>query len=336
MKLLAFTSRTLMFAMMTLSALITDGGPHHASAVDSAAPLPSSSSFSFTVMSDIHVQKWSKDSQDRFRTAMLDTAQAMPSSSVLIFNGDLGNGQPEDYEVLGQLMKELPQPEHVQYAIGNHEFYKAWTDVNGNWSEASFPNGETADDSVSRFLGFTGLEKPYYDKWVEGHHFIFLGSETYRQADPSIGESAWLSETQLQWLEQSLADQAEAGKPVFVFLHQPLPFTVAGSSIPINSNAVILHERVKEILGRYPQAILFTGHSHWELGLPDTLVRQGFTMVNTSSVQEPYNDQDVAYKPEDKKSEGLYVEVKEGAVHIKGRNFATGEWIPAADYIITP
>ncbi|MDF2922090.1 MAG: phosphohydrolase [Paenibacillaceae bacterium] len=344
--------RTLMLAAMTLSTLLTDGNPQSTVTVD-PVPVPlssvyaavtatavapqASSGFRFTVMSDIHVQKWSKPSQERFRQAMLDAERTMPDSAALIFNGDSNNGLPEDYEVLGDLMKQLPQPDEVYYAIGNHEFYKAWLNSRGQWADASFPNGETPEASIDRFLQFTGNPGVYYDKWIEGYHFLFLGSETYRQADPSVGESAWLSDGQLQWLENTISLQAEEGKPIFVFLHQPLPFTVAGSSIPLNSSAVIQHERLKEILSGYPQAFLFTGHSHWELSLPDTVVRQGFTMVNTSSVQEPYNNQDVPYKPEALKSEGLFVEVEDdGTVRIRGRNFAQEEWIPGADYRIVP
>ncbi|MDF2937271.1 MAG: phosphohydrolase [Paenibacillaceae bacterium] len=291
--------------------------------------------FRFAVISDIHVESWNKESHTKLRKAMTDLRSNVPGQA-LVINGDLGNGLPKDYEVLGKLMKETPYPGQVVYTIGNHEFYKAWTDSAGKWNEASFPNGETPEASINRFLQFTGYDKVYHDSWMGGYHFIFLGSETYRQTDDSYAEDAWLSEDQLNWLEGVLAEDAEAGKPIFVFLHQPLPFTVAGSFTDFNSRAVVQHDRLKEILSRYPQTVFFSGHSHWELGSPGTFIRDGFTMVNTSSVLTPYDTTDNPIAAEERKSEGLVVEVSGNSVHIRGRDFTAGDWIPAADYTVGP
>lgn len=298
----------------------------------SAADKPS---FRFSVISDIHVEAWSKESHTKLQRALADLAKHAPGRA-LVINGDLGNGQPKDYEALGKLMRENPYPGQVMYTIGNHEFYKAWTDAFGKWNKAGFPNGETAEASLNRFLQFTGYEKVYHDSWIEGYHFLFLGSETYRQADDSVAEDAWLSEEQLAWLESAMAQGAEEGKPIFVFLHQPLPFTVAGSFTDFNSRAVVQHERLRRILSRYPQTIFFSGHTHWELGAPGTFIRDGFTMVNTSSVLSPYDTSDNPVPAEAKRSEGLVVEVSGNSVDIRGRNFTAGEWIPAATYRVEP
>ncbi|WP_258525627.1 metallophosphoesterase [Paenibacillus sp. YN15] len=303
--------------------------------LSSAPAVGNQSVFRFAVISDIHVEAWNKESHTKLRKALTDLSQNVPGQA-LVINGDLGNGLPGDYETLGKLMREIPYPGQVVYTIGNHEFYKAWTDAAGKWNEADFPNGETPEASIGRFLQFTGYDKVYHDSWIEGYHFIFLGSETYRQTDDSFAEDAWLSEKQLQWLEGAMAERAEEGKPIFVFLHQPLPYTVAGSFTDFNSRAVIQHERLKEILSRYPQTVFFSGHSHWELGSPGTLIRDGFTMVNTSSVQSPYDTSDTPIPAEEQKSEGLVVEVSGNKVHIRGRDFTAADWIPAASYTVEP
>ena len=291
--------------------------------------------FRFAVISDIHVEAWNKESHTKLRKALTDLGTNAPGQA-LVINGDLGNGLPKDYETLGKLMQENPYPGQVVYTIGNHEFYKAWTDASGKWNEAGFPNGETAEASINRFLQFTGYEKVYHDSWIGGYHFVFLGSESYRQTDDSYPEDAWLSENQLNWLEGVMAEGAEEGKPIFVFLHQPLPYTVAGSYTDFNSRAVVQHDRLKEILSRYPQTIFFSGHSHWELGSPGTLIRDGFTMVNTSSVLTPYDTTDNPIAAEEQKSEGIVVEVTSNSVQIKGRNFTAGDWIPEASYTVGP
>jgi hypothetical protein len=291
--------------------------------------------FRFAVISDIHVEAWNKESHTKLRKALTDLGTHVPGQA-LVINGDLGNGLLKDYETLGKLMQENPYPGQVVYTIGNHEFYKAWTDASGKWNEANFPNGETAEASINRFLQFTGYEKVYHDSWIGGYHFVFLGSESYRQTDDSYAEDAWLSENQLNWLEGVMAEGAEDGKPIFVFLHQPLPYTVAGSYTDFNSRAVVQHDRLKEILSRYPQTVFFSGHSHWELGSPGTFIQDEFTMVNTSSVLTPYDTTDNPIAAEERKSEGLMVEVTGNRVQIKGRNFTAGDWVPEASYTVEP
>ncbi|WP_438447987.1 metallophosphoesterase family protein [Gorillibacterium sp. sgz5001074] len=290
----------------------------------------------FAVISDIHVQHWKVLSHLKLQAALEDLSAAAPAADALVINGDLGNGLPADYAALEKLMRALPHPEQVYYTIGNHEFYQAWFDSLGKWNAAAFPNGETEEASVGRFLAFTGYPKVYHDAWVEGYHFLFLGSEAYRQSDPSNGEDAWMSEEQLQWLEKTIGKGEEAGKPIFVFLHQPLPGTVAGSRTPVNNRAVVQHERLKAILSKHHQAVLFTGHTHWELSSKENAVQDGsgFTMVNTSSVYEPYTEEDLPYEEGDRMSEGLTVEVYPKEVRIRGRNFAQRVWVDAAEYRI--
>ncbi|WP_156158060.1 hypothetical protein [Gordoniibacillus kamchatkensis] len=55
-------------------------------------------------------------------------------------------------------------------------------------------------------------------------------------------------------------------------------------------------------------------------------------MVGTSSVYEPYSEADIAYSQEDDRSEGVAVEVYEDRVHVRGRSFADGAWIPEAQF----
>lgn len=70
----------------------------------------------------------------------------------------------------------------------------------------------------------TGTGKVYYDRMINGYHYIFLGSEKQ-------GLRADLSEAQLKWFDELLAKDTAANpeKPVFVMLHQSLYNTVAGS-----------------------------------------------------------------------------------------------------------
>ncbi|WP_159885843.1 metallophosphoesterase family protein [Paenibacillus puerhi] len=293
----------------------------------------------FSVLSDIHVEASDKDSQRKLSAALTDLHAVNPKADALIINGDLTNGMPADYSKLQSLLDKAPLPDDVWFTIGNHEFYKAWMDDTGNYRKSAFPNNETDAASIERFLQFTGGDKLYYARTIRDHRFIFLGSEQYRQSNPNNGEDAYLSQAQLDWLNRELKQAAgsqAADQPIFVFLHQPLPYTVAGSQYYLNTRAVIQHEQLKSILTQYPQVFFFSGHTHWELKLPNTLVRDGFTMINSSSVDEPLTD----HGPEGEKpagpdeSEGLYVEVYDDRVEIKGRDFHRQRWIPEAQFVI--
>jgi Icc protein len=288
----------------------------------------------FSVISDIHVEVGNNESVRKTKQALNDLNAAVPNSDALVINGDLGQGTLNDYITLKNLLKNVPLPPNVLYTIGNHEYYNAFHNQNGKWSLNTYPNGETEKASQQRFLNYVGRPSLYDDAWISGYHFIMLGSEKYRQSDLSFKEDAWLSNEQLKWLHQKLQADDQSGKAVFVFLHQPLPNTVAGSSIYFNGRGVVQHEKLKEILSQHPQVIFFSGHTHWELASKNTLIKDKFTMVNSSSVYQPYDENDRPYKLNQRRSEGLAVEVYPDKVLIQGRDFTKHSWIPQARFEI--
>lgn len=287
----------------------------------------------FAVLSDIHVQSWDKRAIRKFGHALDDLRHAAPEAEALIINGDLGNGNPEDYEMVRQTLDKHPHPQGVYYTIGNHEFYRMWHDRRGRWSPGTFPNGDTDRAARERFLRFTGEPKVYYERQIRGYRFLFLGTERYRQSDPQVEEDAFLTRDQLQWLKAKLKEAAQGKKPVFIFLHQPLPDTVSGSGKEGSGRGVVQHRELKALLSLYPKAILFSGHSHRELAQPRTLVRDGFVMVNSSSVSRPWRV-DGPFPPDAEKSEGLIVEAAPDRVLIRGRDFGKRDWVPEAVYTV--
>lgn len=308
-----------------------------ASSMASEQPL-----FSFVVLSDIHIQSWDKQSHLMLKTALSDIQTFSPEAAALIMNGDLTNGMPEDYRQLSDMLKQLAHPPALYSSIGNHEFYKAWVNASGRWSAETFPNGETEHASINRFLQFTGESSVYYEKVVHGHHFLFLGSEKYLQSNPNKSEAAYLSPAQLSWLRQTLEHarlaSAEIDKPIFVFLHQPLSETVAGSECCVDNQAVVQDQELRSILSAYPQVILFSSHTHMTLQLSKTMIQDHFTMVSTSSVRQPWtkDSRRGSYKAIDSgASEGLYVEVFTNKVQIKGRDFYKHKWLTQAQFTIS-
>jgi predicted phosphodiesterase len=83
------------------------------------------------------------------------------------------------------------------------------------------------------------------------------------------------------YLADKLAHAARyyPGKPVFVFIHEPPLNTCYGS---------LAHEGwgtdfFLPVLNQYPQAIVFSGHSHFPLGDPRSIHQDVFTTVNDGS-----------------------------------------------------
>ncbi|EAA9756108.1 metallophosphoesterase, partial [Salmonella enterica] len=90
---------------------------------------------------------------------------------------------------------------------------------------------------------------------------------------------------------------------------------------------------LKAVLSRYPQAILFSGHTHWQLEAQRTIYEGGGqmpTMFNASSVAYLWTDEDEHLEG----SESLHVDVYRDRVIVKGRNHVTGSWIEGAEYTV--
>jgi len=108
-----------------------------------------------------------------------------------------------------------------------------------------------------------------YDFWLNGYHFIVLGTEYKDEA--TLKDNSYISAAQFEWLEQKLAEQADPAKPIFVILHQPFQETVAGS---VEWHGVVPDEQLRSLLNRYPQVIYFSGHSHASLEMPHAMHRE--------------------------------------------------------------
>lgn len=245
---------------------------------------------------------------DNFPLALKDYKTIAPNYKALAIVGDLvDRGLASQYDAFNSILDASIEPNAEKIiTMGNHEFF-----------ERKYRPELTDADAVNTFLMKTGMPGLYYDKWIEGYHFITLAGE-YTLDDNF--ENAFLSNAQYDWLEKTLPIKAISSKPIFVFLHQPINNTVYGSEF---WNAGPDKGRLKNILQQYPQVILFSGHSHYELSHPKTIYQDGFTMVNTGAVN--YGWASTGYIPG--KSQGLLVNVYKNRVDIKARDFKNGTWI---------
>lgn len=280
---------------------------------------------SFWVVSDIHLRESEHELFNQNFKAMLSDIVASDKKAMGIFAvGDITDGgKAEQYEQLHRLYLSFVDLPPFYAAIGNHDLY------NGSYEEkrdlflanVTLPSGKHP----------TSL---HYDFWSEGYHFVFLGSDT----SPIDGVKTYLSDKTLLWLDETLAEKRSLTRPSFLLLHQSLYDTVAGSLCGQGWNGVAEEEGLRRVLAKYPEVIFFNGHSHWTMEsernfyLPSESLPAIF---NTASVAYLWTSERVREGEELGGSQGYFVEVYADCVSICGRDFAKGEWIASADYILS-
>ena len=253
-----------------------------------------------------------------FERALQDIYAQAPTSHGIMHIGDITeHGYNEEYRELMRIINKYhPYLPDIHYTLGNHDIGVGDFHVN-----------------LKQYLSYTHSPAPYYDIWLKGYHFLFLGTEE------GLESFCTLSDSQLHWLEEKLQEQGAHDQSVdrhtFIFLHQPLKNTVAGSSEVQNFYGVQEDEQLRNILRKYPHLILFTGHTHWEMESTNTIFYdptspQGPVMLNAASTAYLWNDEEGPIVG----SQGYYVEVYEDHITIKGRDFLRRKWITSAQFTI--
>ena len=268
----------------------------------------------FQLLSDVHVSaSWDEESGTansvpNFIDGMQDILEFAPDSDALVIAGDFGgDGSEKEFKDFFSLLEQyLPTPEAI-IAAGNHDY--AWVPT---WEEFS-----------ERYLRYNGKymgssDKVYFDKWINGYHFITLNTE----AKVTPKEEAYLSDEQLTWLREKLAENADIEKPIFVTLHQPLKGTFPRADDGWSVGAQ--DEALKEILKDYPQVVLMTGHIHNGLGSSPILETEYGTLVDVPSFA--YNeigllDGQVGYE----------VDVYADKIQFRARDYKNDTWLTEYD-----
>lgn len=264
------------------------------------------------VFSDVHL--YNDATEQRFREVLKDYKTLAPNYKAMAIVGDITNyGFEEQYDSFNKILNENINPEAEKIiTMGNHEFFEG----------RFWPRPELTDEVlINRFIKKTEMPGLYYDKWVEGYHFITISSEKSPVSDVNIGDYAIISDEQYEWLEKKLDDNADPKKPIFVFLHQPIDDTVYGSE---DWGGGLRDGRLTNLLKQYPQVIFFSGHLHYMLSHPRTVYQDGFTMVNTGAVA--YSLYEGGNGPREY-MEGLLVNVYDDKVEIKAREFNSDTWV---------
>lgn len=276
--------------------------------------------YSFTAISDIHIGE---------ETANDDYSRVLAWSSAnvdfVVEDGDLIHGNASN-------------------AAAQIEQYKACRtnatipvySIAGNHDGAYVSNVETAITS------YTG--QPLYYAFMQGDDvFIMVGIK-------SNGRTASLfADGELQWLYETL--EANRNRRCFVFQHVR-PDDSCGNALGIYTNDIWGNVTVngktyydqtvfESLLNHYPNVIFFHGHSHikfalqrrdvtanigrdfagWSVHIPSLSVPRDASSDVNPSIVNVYAE-----------SEGYVVDVYKTGIHLRGRDFVKGVYLPIASY----
>ena len=126
---------------------------------------------------------------------------------------------------------------------------------------------------------------------INGFHFIGLSASESDDVHYDDGQIAWLRAQ----LEEATAEDPD--KPVFVMHHEHVRNTVYGSSDFEGWGVTYF----TDVLNDFPQAVDFSGHSHYPLNDPRSVWQGAFTAVGTGALYySEFTIDDVrTYHPDD-------------------------------------
>lgn len=278
----------------------------------------------FQVVSDIHIaiadtHLASADAKQlhdaHFLSMCRDIAANSPKSSGVFVAGDIANsGRESEWRHTMELIASVSGLPEFYFSLGNHDLY----------------GGESYSALLNNFLNYARTDSVYYERVVNGYYHLFLGSES-----KSNGLDADLSQNQLNWFDTRLKEltTSQPDKPVFVYLHQSLYDTIAGSFEGQGWDGVVQNDQFRAIVAKYPQIYMFNGHSHWDMNTRGSMHDKSDglpNIFNTASVAYLWSSFYIPTGEYLRGSQGYYIKIYNNKVLVLGRDFENGKWIPSA------
>ncbi len=270
---------------------------------------------SFAVFGDIH------DNETDFQDAIDDIKSTDVLLDALVLNGDtVDQGIDSQYETITSVLDNNKDklPDKIIKNIGNHEFYNY---------ENSNKSGEDVNEKIQKYLNFAHEEKVYHDTWINGYHFISLGSEDGNSLTCNA-TTAYISNEQIKWLKEKLAENYEKGRPIFIFLHQPIVLNWGWGDI----NGTNVSPELNNILSQYPESILFNSHTHKQMSDECLNTANNYTAAQTGAISYTlFINSDSTLSRDYSYINGLYITVSGNDVTIRGRDLKNHNWIFSKD-----
>ncbi len=216
-------------------------------------------------------------------------------------------------------------------AAGNHDI--------GHVGDRDVTN-ITREEAKANFIRYNNeylgiqAEDNYYSYEVNGYTFIVLGDEVI---DGGHWDAMDMSAQQLAFLDNELARATADGKPAFVVCHWPVDDTNGQNIVYPDSGIELERNDVKSVMEKYSNVFYISGHIHGGIKSEEAAEVVGFANV------EQYNGVTYVSLPtygivnsfgNPASATGFQMEVYDGKVIFRPRNFLTNKWFTNAVYTI--
>lgn len=298
-----------------------------------------SKEYTFEALSDIHIQvddSYWYLSKPHFANALEVAADR--EVDFMTICGDMVNGYS-----YSNLQNEYPQYLKLIAASNyNNPIYE----TNGNHEMKGGSNAQNLD----LYRKATGLNTttgklqstPYYEKTINGDHYIFLVLEL----SGSPNESSEFTTAQLDWFEGLLKKYYNDGNKIIVNQHALIKGYGAGDDKVTPYYGGHLQptyaevRRLMDLMEEYPDIIMMSGHSHidfkygYNFDNEDGNTCYTVHIPSTSSTTHPKTGGGLDYKMDVNSSQGYLVDVYNDYVILNGTDLAMDEILPAYTYMV--
>lgn len=274
-------------------------------------PTQGQKQYSFGALSDVHIVY--DTASDDFKRALIYLDNDTDVAFTCICGDLTENGSAAQLQQYKNAVDAYSGNTPVYAIAGNHE-------------------GTNEPNTTERIQPYTG--QPLYYSFTHGNDVFVM-----------VGEYRWnaeylLSNEELQWLYETL--EANRNKRCFVFFHV-FPWGDSGNANGIYTSNLFTGKPgsvFQSLMQHYKNVTLFHGHSHIKFYMQEKDPKAnysdalGFRSVHIPSLAVPRDDAngDGTYENVYADSEGYVVDVYENGIHLRGRDFVRGEFLPIASY----
>jgi Icc protein len=305
--------------------------PNTVTALPAADELSAEPLLSFFLLSDLHITVDEPIMTKKLNMALSDIGDWGSPIDTIVLGGDLTDfGRPSDYKLLKSILNDYTLPQ-LYANMGNHDYYDIWLNSQGHFSTETMPNGKTDSMARDRFMTLIGYtDRTYVDAWVKDIHLIIMSQEAYVEERADVGEGAWYSDEQLEWLRNTMK-QHEDGRPAFIFIHQPLP----AQGTDGRTHQLIRAKEFRAILKPYKNVFVLSGHTHRNfIGENHYNSENSFHWFNNASVGRTRSAVSGEIGGAQMQSQGMFIQVYPHQVVVRGREFSNRTFIDEAEWKI--
>lgn len=274
-----------------------------------AFPMSGEKLYSFGALSDVHIVYDTATSD--FQKALTYLNNNVDVAFTCICGDLTDNGTATQLQQYKAVVDAYSADTPVYAIAGNHESYSA---------------------QPSLLQQYTG--QPLYYSFMHGDD-VFLMLGCYSWANDGV-----FTKEYLQWVYETL--ETNRNRRCFVFEHV-FPWGDSGNPMELYSFDMFKGAKgsvFQSLLKHYKNTVFFHGHSHTKFYLQEVDKKAnysdalGYRSVHIPSLAVPRDIAGNSLSNIYADSEGYVVDVYESGIHLRGRDFVKGEFLPIASYWI--